>query len=512
MSGRDQPLPFAAGASGALARSALGLTRSGGLPVLLVALAALSAAVLPTVPSYDPWSWIVWGREVVDPHLSFATGGGPSWKPLPVVFTTVYGLFGSAAPTLWVITARASGLLALLAAWRLASRLALRAVGKERSGAHLGAAIAGVIAVLGVALTQDFFYYMFRGTAEPMLIGTALWTVDRLLARAHWKAFLLAVALSLLRPEAWPFLGCYAVWLWVNRSDLRWLVAAGLVSIPLLWFVPPWIGSGQPFESASHARAYNGHLGSQPVLTALRRALDLQIAPVVVLAAIAVMWDRFGRRDPVIGALLGAAIAWTAIVVATVIDGYPGLERFFLPASVLVCALAGAGAARLALAASDRFRPPTRSRANSSVSTAIAGVAATTAVIAVSIPAARGRVDSARAAEPAAEQAANVLRELSGAVNAVGGRAGVFPCRSSFAAVNHGVQTALAWKLRVTLGRVGTSLHKPGVDFIGPHNAVDGVAAAVDPRLSPRRTLARVGVWRVVRVTLPGHPDRCVGR
>ncbi|MGB0094102.1 MAG: hypothetical protein WBP81_16410, partial [Solirubrobacteraceae bacterium] len=88
------------------------------------ALAALSAAVLPTVPSYDPWSWIVWGREVFDPHLSFTVAGGPSWKPLPVMFTAIFGLFGGAAPTLWVIAARAGGLLALVGAWRLAARLA----------------------------------------------------------------------------------------------------------------------------------------------------------------------------------------------------------------------------------------------------------------------------------------------------------------------------------------------------------------------------------------------------
>ena len=62
--------------------------------VVCVALAAISAAVLPTVPSYDPWSWIVWGKEVTDPHLGFFVGGGPSWKPLPVMFTTVFGLFG----------------------------------------------------------------------------------------------------------------------------------------------------------------------------------------------------------------------------------------------------------------------------------------------------------------------------------------------------------------------------------------------------------------------------------
>ena len=61
--------------------------------IVCLALAALSAAVLPTVPSYDPWSWIVWGREIVNPHLGFSTGGGPSWKPLPVIFTAPYGLF-----------------------------------------------------------------------------------------------------------------------------------------------------------------------------------------------------------------------------------------------------------------------------------------------------------------------------------------------------------------------------------------------------------------------------------
>src|SRR5580692_11196629 len=86
-------------------------------------LAVISAAVLPTVPSYDPWSWIVWGREVTDPHLSFIVNGGPSWKPLPMIFTTIYGVFGGPAPTLWVITARIGGLLGLWGAWKLTSRL-----------------------------------------------------------------------------------------------------------------------------------------------------------------------------------------------------------------------------------------------------------------------------------------------------------------------------------------------------------------------------------------------------
>ena len=97
------------------------MSRGGTVPALAwaivacVVLAIVSVFVLPSTPSYDPWAWIVWGREIGSGAFTFATNGGPSWKPLPVVFTTVFGLFGGAAPKLWLIAARAGGLLALLA-------------------------------------------------------------------------------------------------------------------------------------------------------------------------------------------------------------------------------------------------------------------------------------------------------------------------------------------------------------------------------------------------------------
>jgi hypothetical protein len=466
--------------------------------VASVAVAAISAAVLPTVPSYDPWSWIVWGRELVDPNLSFATGGGPSWKPLPVMFTTIYGLFGGAAPTLWVVTARAGGLLALVAAFRLAERLA-RGVSRD----PLAGPIAGVGAVLGLVLTQDFFYYMFRGTSEPLLIATALWAVERFLAGRHGQAFVFAVALSLIRPEAWPFLACYSIWLWIRRPSLRPLVAVGLLSIPFFWFVPPWISSGQPFLAASHAKQYNGHLGAHPALTALKRAADLQILPVLVAAAVAVAWGWLADRDRITAALAIGALAWIAIVVGMVIDGYPGLERFFYPATALLCVLGGVGLARVAVLAGQRLSGPRQSAA-------AVGVAA--ALIALSVPLASSRISSARAAKPAADKAVRILDQLSEAVRAAGGRAGVLPCKSSVVAVNHGVQTALAWKLGVAMGRVRTVLRGPGIDFIGPHNSVDGVAAPIARGLTARRTVARAGVWTVARVAPPGATDPCLGR
>ena len=32
--------------------------------------------LIPSTPSYDPWAWLVWGREIV--HLNLHTTGGPS--------------------------------------------------------------------------------------------------------------------------------------------------------------------------------------------------------------------------------------------------------------------------------------------------------------------------------------------------------------------------------------------------------------------------------------------------
>src|ERR671918_2240582 len=90
-----------------------------------VGLAGLSL-LLPSEPSYDPWAWLVWGREI--PLLKLDTTGGPSWKPLTVIITTVFAplteVSDSLPPALWLVVSRAFGLLALVLAFRLAARLA----------------------------------------------------------------------------------------------------------------------------------------------------------------------------------------------------------------------------------------------------------------------------------------------------------------------------------------------------------------------------------------------------
>ncbi len=468
-----------------------------------IVLAALSAAILPTVPSYDPWSWIVWGREVTDPHMSFIVNGGPSWKPLPMIFTTIYGLIGGAAPTLWVITARVGGLLALWGTWKLTSRLA--------GGGWLGH-FAGLLAAVGIVLTgahdQAWYYYFLHGTSEAVLVGVTVWAVDRLVDGRHGQAYLIMAAGGLIRPEWWPFLGLYAIWLWFRHPGfvtprMRLLLLAGLAVQPIGWFVPPWITTGQPFLAATHAADYNGHLGSNVLGSILTRGIRDQLLPAIILALVAVVIAWVRDRNRVILGIAAGIVAWWVVVVGETLDGYPGLERFFLPAAALTTVLGGVGLAELARLAGglvSALRRPV-----------MAGVAV--ALAAACVPFSTAQISVARTDERTASQGVHLLDELTRAVAAVGGKHGVLPCLSSFTAVNHSAQTALAWKLGVTLQRVGTSMHAPGVDFIGPHAAQIGGPARIDHRLTRAQTLATVGPWRVVRLTDPRLPaNACAGR
>jgi hypothetical protein len=226
----------------------------------------------------------------------------------------------------------------------------------------------------------------------------------------------------------------------------------------------------------------------------------------LVAVALAVIPKAARPQDRLTLVFAAGALGWWVLVVGMTLDGYPGLERFYLPAAALTCVLAGVGIVRAGELAA-RALPGGGERRFRLLAP---GVAA--ALLACSIPFATGRIDTARAQKPTADRAVSELDQLSTAVAAVGGHRRVYPCRSSFAAVNHSVQTALAWKLHVTLARVGTTMRHQGVLFVGPHDSIAGGPAAVSPRLTQLAPLARVGVWRVYRVSAPGASTRCVGR
>src|SRR5919199_3360465 len=203
-----------------------------------VALAVLVATALtflaPAAPTYDPWAWIIWGREIL--HLDLSTVDGPSWKPLPVLLTTPFALFGGLAPDLWLFVARAGAIAGVVMAFRVARRL---------GGVPAGAAAAAAYAIAPWTIRNAAL-----GNSEGLLVALALGAVDRHLAGRPRHAFLFAVGAGLLRPETWPFLGFYGAWLFWRDPGARKLVAIGFAALPALWLFAGVWGSGGLLRAA----------------------------------------------------------------------------------------------------------------------------------------------------------------------------------------------------------------------------------------------------------------------
>jgi len=438
---------------------------------------AVLALLLPIAVTYDAWGWLVWGREVV--HRDLDTTGGPSWKPLPVLPTAVLSLAGSAAPAMWLVVARTGGLLALVAVYRLAHRW--------------GGWVAGAVAAGALVLTPDdesgFVRLVLEGHVDAVTATLALVAVERHLDGHRTQALLLATAVALSRPEAWPFLAGYALWLLARRAVPRWVVVASLVAVPVLWFGGDWWGSGDWWHGADAAQVLTGSGGGR-LERALDRAGEMVPWPVWIPTAYAVV-EALRRRDRSQLALAGLAAGWSAVVVGMcVAQGYAALGRFFLVAAAVVCIGAGLGVAAALEAAR---RGGTRA------------ALVPLAVVVAAAPFLWPRVHVLRRFADEAPARARFERDLAAAVRSAGGREAVLAC-GAVAVENRdhalAARPALAWELDVPLSAVWSDLGGgPGVLLVQRGSVQD--AALAGQAAGPARLLGTSREWAVYAVGCP---------
>jgi hypothetical protein len=258
--------------------------------------------LIPSTPSYDPWAWLVWGREIA--HINLQTTGGPSWKPLPVLFTTVFAVFGKAQPDLWLVIARAGAVMAVAMVFKLAWRLTTDLVAKaspqaERSRrlAVIAPLLAGLIAAGSLINSSGFISNNALGYSEGLATALALIAVDSYLDGAPRRAFVIGFFAALDRPELWFVWGPYGLYLFWRDPGARKLVVALFALIPVLWFLPELWGSGHLLRGvtrAQHPRSNSAAFTKCPVCTVFRK----EAWPAV--------WDRV--KIPGMIAMLVAAV------------------------------------------------------------------------------------------------------------------------------------------------------------------------------------------------------------
>jgi hypothetical protein len=199
-----------------------------GLVLACFALALLSL-LIPSVPTTDPWGWIVWGREIAHLDLDTSQGGSPSWKPLPVLLTTPLSVFGDSLPEAWLVVARTGGLLGLALIAILAVRLA-----DDRRRAVT--ATAAVVAALALAVSPGWLRSVMHGYSEPLLLGLIAGAVLSHMSGRRTLALVLLMLSGLGRPELWAVIGVYALWAWRTEELSLRRIALILIPIPILWF------------------------------------------------------------------------------------------------------------------------------------------------------------------------------------------------------------------------------------------------------------------------------------
>lgn len=401
----------------------------------LVVLSAVLVGWAGTRPGFDPYGWLVWGRQTL--RWSLDTNGAPSWKPLPFLFTVPYAVLGRFALNAWMVTVVAISAGAPL----LAGRIAYRLTGSD-SHDRRPALVAAVVAGMAVLAIRGYPHYALSAQSDTVIVALCLGAIDSHLSGRPRIAFTLGVLASLGRPEAWPFLGLYALWAFRAIPRMRLLVLAGLALIPLLWFGIPAFTANSPFVAGNLALHSGRAVQGNKVYGVIDRFLDLTPWPLQAAALAAVVLAAL-RRDKLTLTAAAAAIGWVLIEIGFAFRGWPAIDRYMYEAAGLMAVLPGVVVGR-ALAAC--LQPRARG-------VAVVGGLAVVLLLGALAPALVSRARGERADLAKERLRARQIDNLQALITRLGGAARVLGCGTAVANIEF--QSVAAWQLGTNVGRIG---------------------------------------------------------
>jgi hypothetical protein len=412
----------------------------------IIVIAELLLRWTRTRPGYDPYGWLIWGYQTL--HGSLNLGGAPSWKPFSYIPNVVFALTGHYALHLWMLTSVSVSLAGAVFGGRIAYRLTAR----EEQGAPwwppVVAAIVAGACVLGIQDgslslpgSMSYFHYVLSAQSDSMLVTFCLAAIDMfLLGRLSW-AWWLGVYAGLGRPEVWPFLAIYGVWILWRKPEMRWQVVAGAVVTLFFWFGIPTITNGKPDIAGQLALKSPRECTSDKIVCTIDRYRDLLYLP-VELAALLAVGLALVRRNRTVVTLAGMVVLWVLTEIAFVLHGFPGVQRYLFEAAGLTGVLAGIAAGWLLLDA--RHWHPSLPR--------WAGIPVAAVFIVVCLPHARALAD--REHKDIIEQRNRTERilQLGSYINSLGGPQRIAACGGALLNVEY--VSVAGWYLHKNTGQV----------------------------------------------------------
>ena len=302
---------------------------------------AVASLAFHAAPTYDPWAWVVFGREIVVPSLGLGAIAARAGNRSGGAVRRAAGAVRRGGASLWLVVVRTAGLAAMVLAFRLAARV--------------GGLAAGAIAALALLACDNWLRFLSAGDSSRCGRVLLLGAIELHLRGRRGAAFLLGALVGLAQPEVRPLLGAYAVYL--ARSDAALVAGRGRhpghdrpVDRARL------IGSGDPLRTFHSAQVSGEPHALQrtgaPWLGLVRDAGAIAPAPVWIgtLSALA-LWLR--NRDRTVAALALVAAAWTLPTVIGTALGYPAVPRYLFEPVAICCVLGGIGLVALVRLAHD---------------------------------------------------------------------------------------------------------------------------------------------------------------
>jgi hypothetical protein len=404
----------------------------------IIAISIAMIGILGTRPGYDPYGWMVWGYQTL--HGSLNLGGAPSWKPFTYLFNVPYAIFGHYALWIWMVTSVSVALAGAVFGGRIAYKLTAPD-SKHRHAAIVAAIVAGA-AVLGI---QDYFHYVMSVQSDPMLVTVCLAAIDCCLNRRYAWAWWLGALVSLGRPEVWPFVGLYGIWVWLRFPKMRWMLYTGILANAFLWFGVPTITNGRPNIAGQLAMESPRECTTSKITCTWDRYTALNYLPVEIMALVAVVVAAI-RRNLVVLTLAALTLGWVIVEMAFALHGFPAVPRYLFEPGAMTGVLAGIACGWLLLDASQLNRALPR----------WAGIPVVAVFVAVMIPGAISQMRTEHKDVFHERMRTTEINKLAATINALGGYKSLLAC--GHPVVNVEYVSIMAWYTHLNTGVVG---HRP---------------------------------------------------